>query len=150
MSVVLPGGGRRGLCSSRIEGLNGVEELLRADRLGNVFIHAGEQAELAVALEGVGGHGNDRHVPAVQPLASADGQGGLQAVHFRHLHVHQHEVELLVSHGGHRLPAIAGNRHLVAVRGQQGHGQLLVDQAVLRQQDFQGPKTLRTGRFRSP
>ena len=41
------------------------EELLRPQRLGDVGVHAGLQATFPVALEGVGGHGDDRGMGAV-------------------------------------------------------------------------------------
>ena len=57
------------------------------DGLGDVVVHAGRQARVEVVLHGVGRHRDDRQV--------AEGRIGpqhsrrLQAVHLRHLHVHQ-------------------------------------------------------------
>ena len=58
---------------------------------GYFTIHAGGETGIAVAFHGVGSQGND-------PRAAAGGllcpylSGGLQAVHLRHLHIHQDDV----------------------------------------------------------
>src|SRR5258708_27444331 len=49
--------------------------------LGEVVVHAGGEAFLAVAIEGVGGHGDD--VTVAGAVAFADVHGGLVAVHDR-------------------------------------------------------------------
>jgi hypothetical protein len=49
---------------------DGREEFLGADRLGDVIAHPGFQAGLAIPLEGVGRHGDDRQVRAGLPLSS--------------------------------------------------------------------------------
>ena len=45
-----------------------LDQLLDADRLGHVVVHARGQAFLAVALHGVGGHGDDARTGARLPL----------------------------------------------------------------------------------
>ena len=55
---------------------------------GEVIVHADGEAAFAVAEEGVGGEGDDRGVRG----AGADGDGGGEAVHLRHLTVHENEV----------------------------------------------------------
>jgi hypothetical protein len=44
-------------------------EQIRIDRLGDVVVHAGGEAVLAVLAEGIGGHGDDRHGAAVAQRA---------------------------------------------------------------------------------
>lgn len=60
-------------------------------RLGNVVVHAGLDAALAVALHGVGGHGDD-DVAIPRCFRAADFRSGFVAVHDRHLTVHEHQV----------------------------------------------------------
>src|SRR5579864_764808 len=81
--------GRRGLTEPAF---HAVEELLDVDRLGDVVGCAGVDALLPVALHGPGGDGDDGQ-PGVLGHA-ADGAGGLVAVHPRHHHVHQDEVDV--------------------------------------------------------
>jgi hypothetical protein len=42
-----------------------------------------------------GGNSDDRNVRAGAQFPCAEASGGLQAVHFRHLHVHQDNVEVM-------------------------------------------------------
>jgi len=50
---------------------DGFEQFAGADGLGDVAIHSGCQAALAIALHGVGGEGQNRGVPAQGFLATA-------------------------------------------------------------------------------
>src|SRR5512137_1018172 len=45
-----------------------LDQLLDADRLGDVVVHAGGQAHLAVAGHGVGGHRDDARARILWPL----------------------------------------------------------------------------------
>src|SRR5271169_2553486 len=65
------------------------------NRLGDVTIHAGGEATLAIAADGVGGHGDYGKVTPGSSLAPADDGRSLEAIHDRHLHVHQGQVEAL-------------------------------------------------------
>ena len=47
----------------------------------------------------------------------------LEAVHFRHLHVHQHQVERLPFQSGQRLDAVVGHHDRVPLFFQQAHRQ---------------------------
>ena len=77
------------------------ETLDRAIHLGgvdgfrDVVIHAGRKTAFAVAFERLGGHGHDGNVAASLMLALTDLGGGFVAVHDRHLHVHENDIELL-------------------------------------------------------
>ena len=82
----------------RAQRRDGCVQFVRLDRLGDVAVHAGRQAALAVALHGVGGHGDDRACAGPSPASRrADRGRRLEAVHLRHLHVHQHQVERLLA-----------------------------------------------------
>ena len=55
-----------------------------------MVVHTGIQTLLSLSCHGVGGHGDNWQVRQAQRLP--DMTGGAQAVHDRHLHVHQHHV----------------------------------------------------------
>jgi hypothetical protein len=62
---------------------------LQAYRFGQEVIHAGLLAALAVFLKGIGRQCNN--VRLTRQPGLTDGAGGIQAIHFRHLHIHQHQ-----------------------------------------------------------
>ncbi len=67
-------------------------------------------------------------------LALADPACRLEAIHDRHLAVHQHDVEVLPAHAGQALGAIVGHRDLQPQLAEHGLGHALVDRVVLDQQ----------------
>jgi len=62
------------------------------DRFGDVGVHTGVKASLFILFECMGRHGNDRNMAAAGALFLSYGDGSLEAVHARHLHVHQNQV----------------------------------------------------------
>ena len=70
-------------------------QLVVADRLGQVLVHARLQAALALALERVRGDRDDRHAQARRLLALPDKLRAAQPVHLRDLQIHQHQVKAL-------------------------------------------------------
>ena len=105
---------------------------LGLDRLGQVRVHAGGAAALHVIRSGVGGHGQHRQVAQLRQLAQ--GQGGAQSVHHRHLHVHQHQVVALVAELVERDLAVLCQVHQQARLVQQFARHLLVQRVVFHQQ----------------
>ena len=107
------------------------------DRLGDIIVHARGQAALAVVGQGVGGHGHDGDMPAPALLLLANPPRGLKAVHLRHLHVHENDVEAVLRKP--RENFLAVGRHLdgVAPPGENLVDQLLIDQAVFADKDPQ-------------
>ena len=77
---------RAGTLSQRLD------QPVDADRLGQVVVHAGGEAHLAVALHRVGGHRDDARALARRPSARMMLPRRFEAVHLGHLHVHQHHV----------------------------------------------------------
>lgn len=65
------------------------------DGLGEVGVHARGEAFLNVLMVGVGCEGDDGDVLRRLAVELSDGGGRLQAVHHRHLHVHQDRIELV-------------------------------------------------------
>ena len=125
---------------------NGREQLAGVDRLGDVLVHAGLQATLAVALQGVGRHGDDRQVAAAaaarvrewppSPPGRPSRASARPSAPRRRL-------------GSRRRPGPRGRcrRRTTAwpLPLQQGNGQLLVDDAVFGQQDPQRRQRRRRG-----
>ena len=60
------------------------------DRFGQEVIHPGIQAQRLILGEGIGCHGDNRQFSVFRH--GADAAGGLQAIHHRHLHVHQYQI----------------------------------------------------------
>ena len=84
------------------------EQLIGIDRLGQVSVHPGRQAEFTVTAHGIGGHGQHRQPgPA---WVGADMPARRQAIHHRHLHIHQHQLE--ISPSQHVQGQLAIVRHL--------------------------------------
>ena len=74
-----------------IETANGFEEHGRVDRFGDVIVHSGGNAALALLHGGVRGHGDDGQV--VETGVGTEFRGRLITVHFGHLKVHQDYIE---------------------------------------------------------
>ena len=95
------------------------------DRLGDVVVHAGLEAPLAVAGHRVRGHRDDRDAPAAAGLGGADRRRRLEAAHRRHLHVHEHDVEAALCDRRHRFGAVADHHGVVAQAGEHRRGEPL-------------------------
>lgn len=116
-------GGGRGRCARQPAQQGGVQRL-GIDRLGDMVVHARSEAGVAVFVEGVRGHGQDRGGRVGRQRA--DPARRLQPVHHRHLDVHQDQVVGAVArHGEGGLADV----------GQQFQRHLLVDGIVFGQQD---------------
>ena len=117
------------------------------DRLGEEVVHAGLQAPLPLALEGRGGHRDDRH-PLAGLLLGPDRPGRGEAVHPRHPAVHQHGGEAVAGgEGGDRLHAVGGDLGVEAGVLEHADGDHLVDVVVL---DHEDPLLRGAGRARLP
>src|ERR1700757_5349618 len=58
-----------------------------------MVVHAGGETHFTVTIHGVGGHGDDGK--RSEAGNGTDGLGGGDAIHDRHLHVHQDQVVIL-------------------------------------------------------
>ncbi|MNT76319.1 hypothetical protein D3C86_1954480 [compost metagenome] len=72
---------------------------------GQVIIHACRQAGLAIALQGIGGEGDDRYIGLVGEAANLP--GGFIAIHDRQAAIHQDGGKVLALDALQRLGAIA-------------------------------------------
>ena len=134
------GGQRR---SSRLaqHGPQGRQQLPLADRLGDVLVHARFEAPLAVPFQGVGRHGDDRHVPAadccsrwrMRRVASRPSSSGICTS----ISTTSNE---LVRPGGRRPRGRCWRPSRGARAAREADRQPLVDDAVLGQQDSQRPR----------
>ena len=95
------------------------EQFLCSHGLRQVIVHSRREASFFVALHRVGGHGHDGDVPAGYLFFFSDGSSCFPPVHFRHLHVHQYDVEDFLLHCFQCLPAVCGYGYDVAVLLQQ-------------------------------
>src|SRR5206468_1880402 len=86
----------------------------------------------ALAGEGVGREADDRQILHLGQRANR--VGGLEAIHLRHLDVHQHHVVFPLRHRIHRFPTVARDMHLVAAFDEHRDGHLLIHRVVFRQQ----------------
>ena len=97
----------------------------------DVVVHAGIEAALPVLTERVCGHGQDRHGGS---RAGADRARGLQAVHDRHLHVHQDRVIAALANLLQGFGAVVGEIGVEADALQQLQRDFLVDRVVFDDQ----------------
>ena len=112
--------------------------MVRVDRLGLEVIHSGLEATPAILDHGAGGHGN--HTLACQRWRCPDLARGLVAVHYGHLHVHQHDIEAFFGQLLQRLAPVAAKRHHHPALQEQFFDHLLVERIVLGHQDARAPQ----------
>lgn len=112
-------------------------ELVEADGFAEVVVHAGGEAKLAVAVDGVGGEGDDPGV-AVVGVASAQLAGGLEAVHLGHLDVEEDDVEGGAGGDVEHLESIADDLGLVAKALEEEGDDAFVDEVILGNKDAEG------------
>src|SRR5271168_3023451 len=98
-----------------------------------MVVHSGEQASLAIAAHGVGGHGNDRQ--ALEATVGANELSCRQPIHDGHLNVHQNQVERFSVDLIYALAAVEGHSDVDTQVGQQFFSQETVDLVILNQQD---------------
>ena len=100
------------------------------DWFGDVVVHACGQAPLALARHCVGGHRDDRHVPAAS-LVVADLPGRLVAVHLRHVAVDQQRVIVAAADHGHGFRPRAGDVGSITQALDHSQRHLLVGRVVV-------------------
>ena len=113
--------------------------------LRDIVVHARRQTAFAISYHGVSGHGYDGNMFSRRPFRIAhpflfSNQGrGLEPIHFRHLHIHQDQVEGLFLPCRQRLPSGLRQNDRVSSLLQESHRHFLVYQIVFRQQDPEMP-----------
>ena len=101
-----------------------------------MVVHARVQAFAPVAAGGIGGDGQDGNVRQVV-VPAADPRRGLVAVHFRHAHVHEHQVVVPPLEHGQGLVPVLRHVHVDIDAAQQVADDDLVEAVVLRHQGVQ-------------
>ena len=109
-------------------------------------VHPRGQIGLDLVNQRVGGQGQDRGPGQVLGLfGGADRPGRLDAVHDRHLDIHEDQVEPAAPPGRDRFAAVRDNLQMNVQRLQDGLQDLLVGGVVLRRQDPQAASVLGFG-----
>ena len=117
--------------------------------LGQVLVHARRQAALAIALHGVSGKRDDGNMFASLLFFFADRGRSRKTVHFRHLNVHENEVEGLIVDLSQSLMAVGRNYRFVPHGFEHMGDHLLVDCIGLSHEDAQGKSGIRRTRASS-
>ena len=115
------------------------QQLGLAIGLGQIGIEAQRQEAVLVARERIGSHRDDRRAPRrdeapARIRAAAQAAQRLDAVHARHLDVHQHQVEAALAELAQALHRRAGHPHRAAQALQHLAHDLLIDRVVLDHQ----------------
>lgn len=108
-----------------------------------MIIHAGIKTALAVLGKDIGGHGNNGHLcRSRRALELANRKACLDAIHKRHLHVHQDQVIRLCPDFFKHCLTIASNIGSQSGRFEQIERHFLINQIVFGQQDAR-PQSIR-------
>ena len=97
-----------------------------------MVVHAGFEANLAVRDERVRGHGDDGQ--GLEARVGPQDARRLDAVHDRHLHVHEHDVIVVLAHHAHRFGAVLGEIDEDLRLLELADGDFLIDLVVLDQE----------------
>jgi len=104
-------------------------------RLAQVIVHANGEAALGLALDGIGGEGDDRHAGLAGFFGGADGGGQLVAVHRRHMQVGEQDGVIAAQPALQRLAAIVGDVGGLPEQHELLQDDFLVDLVVFGDQD---------------
>ena len=107
-------------------------------RLCEVVVHAGSDAFGADFAADGGGHRKDQR-PTAGRLRGADPARGFEAIHDRHVQVHENCVELLSNRERHRLFAAFGGNNVEAVSGEKDFEHHPIGGDVIDDENF-GPQ----------
>src|SRR5690348_15853593 len=117
------------------ETLNLLLHHCKIHRLGDIGVHAGSQATLAIFGQDRGGHGNYREMPSRRLFPIAKFPDGRKAVQPGHSHVHKQQLEALLLDPSQNLLAVFGDGHGVAHFLQKAHDNHAIHRIIIRHQD---------------
>ena len=114
-------------------------QIVHGQRLGEIIVHAGGNAALGFALQGVRRDGDDRRAPAAGFFVGAHRGRQFKAVHVGHVAIGQQQGVVALTPGLERQLAVV--RHLAGITefGQLAADDLLVGHVVFGQQDQRAP-----------
>ena len=75
---------------------DGSAKIFTVDGFANIIVHPCLQTPFSISLHRACRHGDDWNVSTSLPLTVPNRFRGLEAVHFRHVNVHEHEVEFFL------------------------------------------------------
>ena len=122
-----------------------LEELFLIDGLGQIFIHAGGKAVLAITGHGMGSHGDDGQVGVARVAAQL--AGCRVAVHLGHLGVHEDDIKRAIPHLIEGESAVRGTGDLGAGLVEELFNDLAVDGVVLGNKDLYTREARQDGCF---
>jgi hypothetical protein len=106
-------------------------QLLLPERLGDIIVHPRLPESANLLGQGIGGHRDDRRL-AGWAGQLANSARGADAVHARHLDVHQDDVVIIRLDRRERLDPVVGELDEMAGPAEDGAGQLLVHRQAVR------------------
>jgi hypothetical protein len=98
-------------------------------------VHNGGKAQIVIGFHCVRRQGDYRLVSSGSFLRLANLRGGFHSLHFRHLYVHQDQVEAVFCRSIKRLVAVRRHSYAMASLLPQASGRPLIHHIVFREQD---------------
>ena len=104
-------------------------------RLGQIIIHPGRQATLAILITSIGGQRQHRQTwPATRLFELTPGTTGRKTIKYRHLAIQQYQIETILLQQLERLLTIAHHQHVQTIALKMGPRQDLIAFVILYQQ----------------
>ena len=109
---------------------------MKFNRFADVIIHAGGQTQFAITLHGIRRKGDNLGLP-IRGQSSPDLATGFEPVHFRHLNVHENEMEFTGFDRGNGFNTVAHGVGPIAKALQKTQCNLLINGVIFHQKDVQ-------------
>lgn len=113
---------------------DGLDQFEGEDGFGDIIIHTGGEAGGASGRADISGHGDDGDVRP-RLMAGANAAGGVETVQFRHMTVHEDEVEGAGGKGFKGMEAVGNDLGFKAQLEQESADEDLVGEVVFGDQD---------------
>jgi hypothetical protein len=115
--------------------LNHLSKVYLRKGFAHVIVHTGSQTTFAMVIDGMRRQCHDRRIPSCTQLTFTDGLGRGETVHFRHLAIHQHQIESTGFRLHHSFATMLDGHNLATQLLQHTDRNLPIDWIVLRQQN---------------
>jgi hypothetical protein len=113
-------------------------QFIEADWFGDVVVHPGAETSFTISAHGVRGH--REYGKTAKAAIGTDELGRRQAIHDRHLDVHEYQVERLCRDQVNCFTAVECNGEQDAKIGQHFGGNITIEVIVFNQQDVTAAK----------